>query len=163
MHPRDIFLPCCREPLEILENTYKYVSQLTYTNHKVWVLDDGALDSVKALTERYKFNYIRRPDRPHLRKAGNLRHAFTVTSGEFFVIFDADFCPRPDFLAELVPMMRGYPDAAIVQTPQFFRPCKEQTWVERGGGSVLEVFFRVVQVNRDRWGAGALHPDSHVQ
>lgn len=142
--------------MEILENTYKYVAQLEYTNHKVWVLDDGALDAVKALAERYGFNYIRRDDRPHLRKAGNLRHAFRRTSGDYFAIFDADFCPRADFLAELVPVMRKHPDAAIVQTPQFFRPCGEQTWVEQGGGATLEIFFRVVQVNRDRWGAGAL-------
>ncbi|KAJ7262424.1 hypothetical protein C8J57DRAFT_1231792 [Mycena rebaudengoi] len=43
--------------------------------------------------------------------------------------------------------------AAIVQTPQFFRACQEQTWVERGGGP--GGFFRVVQLNQDRWGAAA--------
>ncbi|KAJ6535854.1 nucleotide-diphospho-sugar transferase [Mycena vulgaris] len=151
----DIFLPCCREPLEILENTYKYVAQLAYPNYKVWVLDDGGLDTVKHLAERFGFNYVRRSDKPHLRKAGNLRHAFRITSGEFFVVFDADFCPRADFIEELVPLMRKEREVAIIQTPQFFRSYEEQTWVEQGGGATEEIFFRVVQVNRDRWGAAA--------
>ncbi|KAJ6592435.1 nucleotide-diphospho-sugar transferase [Mycena capillaripes] len=148
----DILLPCCKEPLEILENTYKYVRQLSYTNYKVHVLDDGGLNSVKDLAEKYGFNYIRRENRGYLKKAGNLRHSFNLTSGDFFTIFDADFCPRHDFLQEVLPLMRKYPDIAIVQTPQFFRPCPEQTWVEQGGSATQELFYRVIQVNRDRWG-----------
>jgi hypothetical protein len=31
----DIFLPCCKEPLEILANTYKYISQLQYPQGKL--------------------------------------------------------------------------------------------------------------------------------
>lgn len=30
---------------------------------------------------------------------------------------------------------------------------KEQSWVERGAGATQELFYRYVQVNRDRWGA----------
>ncbi|KAJ7280911.1 nucleotide-diphospho-sugar transferase [Mycena rebaudengoi] len=71
----------------------------------------------------------------------------------FFTIFDADFCPCHDFLQEILPLMRKEPDIAIVQTPQFFRPCDEQTWVEQGGRATQELFSRVVQVNRDHWGA----------
>lgn len=39
----DIYLPCCKEPLEILRNTYKYVANLEYpaSRLKVYVLDDG--------------------------------------------------------------------------------------------------------------------------
>ncbi|KAJ3499607.1 hypothetical protein NLJ89_g10082 [Agrocybe chaxingu] len=128
----DIYLPCCHEPLEVLENTYKYVSQLQYSNFKVYVLDDGGLDTVKALAESFGFNYITRDNKPHLKKAGNLRYAFARTQGDFFVIFDADFCPRTDFLDEMLPYMNAHPDIAIVQSPQFFRPTKEQTWTEQG-------------------------------
>ncbi|KAJ7094790.1 nucleotide-diphospho-sugar transferase [Mycena epipterygia] len=149
----DVLLPCCKEPLEILENTYKYVSKLSYTNYKVHVLDDGGLDTVKQLAEKYGFNYIRRENRGHLKKAGNLRHSFTLTSGDFFTIFDADFCPRSDFFEEILPIVRKEPDIAILQTPQFFRPCPEQTWVEQGASATQELFYRVIEVNRDRWGA----------
>jgi len=149
----DIYLPCCHEPIDVLENTFKYISRLQYPNFKVWVLDDGGLDIVKNLAERYGFNYITRNNKPYLKKAGNLRYAFAQTNGEFFVIFDADFCPRSDFLDVMLPYMNAYLDTAIVQSPQFFRPCAEQTWVEQGASATQELFYRVVQVNRDRWGA----------
>lgn len=64
-----------------------------------------------------------------------------------------DFCPRPDFLNEIMPIHMSKTDTAIVQTPQFFRTSDKQTWVEQGAGSVQELFYRVVQINRNRWGA----------
>lgn len=159
----DIYLPTCKEPLEVLENTYRHIIRLKYPSSriKVYVLDDGALDSVRHLCARYGFNYILRSDRPHLKKAGNLRWAFERTQGEFFVIFDAvscktfgsilnacqDFCPRDDFLLELLPRMKNDPTIAIVQSPQFFRATPEQTWVERGAGSLQEIFYRFIQVS----------------
>lgn len=148
----DIYLPCCKEPLEILANTYKYVQEMEYpdmTKKKVYVLDDGGMDEVKELAESFGYNYICRDDRPRLKKAGNLRWAFARTKGDFFVIFDADFCPRADFLTELIPHMRHDPKNAIVQTPQFFRTKEEQTWVEQGAGAIQELFYRLVQVNRN--------------
>ncbi|TEB37616.1 nucleotide-diphospho-sugar transferase [Coprinellus micaceus] len=149
----DVYLPCCKEPIEILENTYRYVSKIDYPNLKVWVLDDGDMESVRRLAAAYGFNYICRPNRGHLKKAGNLRHAFTQTNGDFFLIFDADFCPRADILKEMIPRVRHEPKIAIVQTPQFFRPCEEQTWSEQGASATQEFFYRIVQVNRDRFNA----------
>jgi hypothetical protein len=151
----DIYLPVCKEPIEILNNTWKYVEKLKYPRHKfnVYVLDDGAQDAVRDLAAKFKFEYIVRDDRPRLKKAGNLRWAFQRTTGHFFNIYDADFCPREDFLLELMPMMLEDSKIAIVQSPQFFRTKSEQTWVEQGAGAVQELFYRVVQVNRDRWGA----------
>lgn len=91
---------------------------------------------------------IRRENRPELRKAGNLRWAFARTSGEMMVIFDADFCPRPEFLRETTPYFTD-PRIAIVQTPQFFRHREEQTWVEKGAGATQELFYRLVQARRN--------------
>lgn len=151
----DIYLPVCAEELEILDNTWRHVINLDWpaTKIKVYVLDDGAKDTVRTLAEKYGFNYIVRDDRPRLKKAGNLRWAFTRTSGDFFVIFDADFCPRADFVKELVVEHLDDEKIAIVQSPQFFRVTDEQTWVEQGAGATQELFYRVVQVNRNRWGA----------
>ncbi|CAN0520714.1 unnamed protein product, partial [Scytosiphon promiscuus] len=90
---------------------------------------------------------IRRDDRPELKKAGNVRNAFARTSGEAVVIFDADFCPRPDFLREtLLPCLMD-PTVGIVQTPQCFRWCKDQTWIEKGAGTSQEFFFRMEQAS----------------
>ena len=88
---------------------------------------------------------LRRDNRPELRKAGNLRYAFARTSGEAIAIFDADFCPRSDFLRETVPHLLDS-TIGIVQSPQFFRRRREQTWVEQGAGVTQEFFYRLVQV-----------------
>jgi cellulose synthase/poly-beta-1,6-N-acetylglucosamine synthase-like glycosyltransferase len=151
----DIYLPICREPIEVLRNTWKYVLDVQYEPSKVrvYVLDDGDSAEVRQLAQEHGFDYIVRDNRPHLKKAGNMRHAFARTQGDFFCVFDADFCPRPDFFLELVPYGLSDPKTAIIQSPQFFRASREQTWVERGAGSVQEFFYRVVQTTRDTWGA----------
>lgn len=150
----DIFVPVCGEDLNIIENTLRYVKNVRWMGElNVYVLDDRGALGVAALADHYRFNYISRPNRGELKKAGNLRYAFTRTKGEYFVVFDADFCPRPDFLLETLPYFRADPKLAILQTPQFFEQKKEQSWVERGAASVQELFYRLIQVNRNTWGA----------
>jgi cellulose synthase (UDP-forming) len=151
----DIFLPICNEPIEILQNTWAGVFDLVHAypgTVSPYVLDDGADPAAEALAISFGFNYVIRPDRGVHKKSGNLRYAFAHTTGDFIVILDADFVPRSDFLAETLPY---FDDSAIaiVQTPQFFRTDKRQTWVERAAGAVQEVFYRSIQVSRDRLGA----------
>jgi cellulose synthase (UDP-forming) len=155
-YPRvDIFLPICGEPIELLRNTWTAVSGLVENYAGVaraYVLDDGPSDEARSVSQTFGFDYIRRPDLPTYKKAGNLRHAFARTDAEYLVILDADFAPRSDFLAETLPYMDD-PRTAIVQTPQFFRSSPAQTWIERAAGPVQEVFYRTVQVARDRFDA----------
>jgi cellulose synthase/poly-beta-1,6-N-acetylglucosamine synthase-like glycosyltransferase len=155
-YPRvDIYLPICGEPIELLRNTWTAVSGLVEAYGGVaraYVLDDGPSDEARSVSQSFGFDYIRRPDLPAFKKAGNLRHAFARTDAEYLVILDADFAPRCDFLAETLPYMDD-PRMAIVQTPQFFRSSAAQTWVERAAGPVQEVFYRTVQVARDRFDA----------
>jgi len=145
----DVYLPCCREPLDILKNTYKYVQALEYPKGclEIHVLDDGGSPEVEDLATQYGFNYMTRDDKPYLKKAGSLRWAFRRTRGEFFVIFDADVCPRSDFLYELVPRILVDPTIGIVQSSEYFRTLDSQTWVERGGGAFREQFDRYIQVS----------------
>jgi cellulose synthase/poly-beta-1,6-N-acetylglucosamine synthase-like glycosyltransferase len=151
----DIFLPICGEPIELLRNTWTAVADLIadYEGEaRAYVLDDGPSDEARSVSESFGFCYICRPDRPAYKKAGNLRYSFARTSAEFLVILDADFAPRRDFLAETLPYMDD-PAIAIVQTPQYFRSSTAQTWVERAAGPIQEVFYRTVQVARDRFDA----------
>lgn len=104
-----------------------------------------------AVTLSFRGADIRRDNRPELKKAGNLRYAFARTSGEVISIFDADFCPRADFLRETLPYLVD-PSIGILQTPQFFRRLGRQTWVEQGAGACQEPFYRLVQV-KDRVGS----------
>jgi cellulose synthase (UDP-forming) len=151
----DIFLPVCGEPIEVLRNTWMAVSDLA-TGYpgaaRPYVLDDGASDEVCSMAASFGFDYVRRPDRPAFKKAGNLRYAFARTDGEYVVIFDADFAPRSDFLAETLPYLED-PAVAIVQTPQYFRRSSSQTWIENSAGAVQEVFYRAIEVARNRFDA----------
>ena len=155
-YPRvDIFLPICGEPIELLQNTWMAVSALIADYQgaaTAYVLDDGPSDEARSVAQSFGFCYIRRPDLPAYKKAGNLRHAFARTDAEYLVILDADFAPRSDFLAETLPYLDD-PAIAIVQTPQFFRSNPAQTWIERAAGPIQEVFYRTVQVARDRFDA----------
>jgi cellulose synthase/poly-beta-1,6-N-acetylglucosamine synthase-like glycosyltransferase len=151
----DFFLPICGEPIEVLRNTWTAVSDLVAGyegDAQVYVLDDGPSDEARSVSGSLGFCYLRRPDLRAYKKSGNLRYAFARTTGEYLVILDADFAPRHDFLAETLPYMDD-PAIAIVQTPQYFRCGGVQTWVENAAGAIQEVFYRSIQVARDRFGA----------
>ncbi len=150
----DVFLPVCGEPVAVLRNTWEGVAEIraAYRGRVLpWVLDDSWSDEVRDMAREFGFGYIRRTERIH-KKAGNLRNAFARTRSPFIIIFDADFRPRADFLAETLPYMDD-PALGIVQTPQFFRSLASQTWVERAASATLEVFYRSVQQARDRFGS----------
>jgi len=159
-HPRrypsiDIFLPICGEPFEVLRNTWTGVADLVkaYPGRAFpYVLDDRADPDARELATGLGLGYVIRPNRGEHMKSGNLRYAFAITSSEFFLVLDADFAPRADFLAETLPYFDD-PDIAIVQTPQFFRTDRRQTWVESAAGAIQELFYRAIQVGRDRLGA----------
>jgi len=151
----DIYLPICGEPAEVLRNTWTGIFELVHAYPGVaraYVLDDGPSDQAAAMSESFGFCYLRRPSSRQHKKAGNLNYAFGRTSAPFLAVFDADFRPRPDFLAETLPYLDD-PMIGIVQTPQFFRVSPGQTWVERAAGPTLEIFYRAVQVGRDRFGS----------
>lgn len=150
----DIFLPICGEPMDVLRNTWEGVDEMrdSYPGRLIpYVLDDGDSDEAARLAHLFRFRYIRRRVHSH-KKSGNLNYALARTDGDHVVIFDADFRPREDFLAETLPYMADR-RVGIVQTPQFFRVVDGQTWVERAAGATLEVFYRSVQQARDRFGS----------
>lgn len=148
----DVYLPSCGEPLDILENTFIHVAELNWETKKVYVLDDKGSGEVEYLSRRYGFNYISRPNKGELKKAGNIRHAFAKTAGDFILILDADFAPRRDMLEEMIPYF-FFEDVAIVQSPQYFTIEKEHSWVQKGAAYIQELFYRLIQVNRNTWGA----------
>lgn len=151
----DIYLPVCGEPSAVLRNTWAGVFELVHAYPGVvraFVLDDGPSAEARAMSESFGFTYLQRPNTRQYKKAGNLNYAFGRTSAPLLVVFDADFRPRSDFLAETLPYLDD-PTVGIVQTPQYFRVSPGQTWVERAAGPTLEVFYRAVQVSRDRFGS----------
>ena len=149
----DIFLPVCGENIEVLSNTWNYVNELDFPNYKVYVLDDGNSKEVESLSIIYKFNYIVRDNRPTLKKSGNMRNAFKITSGTYILVLDADFVPRNDFLKETIPLMQNDKNIGILQTPQYFRNSQHQSWLEKGAAGIQEVFYRIIQPSRNYFNA----------
>lgn len=150
----DVFLPSCGEPLDVLNNTFYYVSRISWEGERtVYVLDDSARDSVRALADEYGFRYVVRPNRGWMKKAGNMIHALEVSHGDFIAVFDADFAARREFLYETMPYFDD-PNVGIVQTAQFFDVDGEgSTYVQRFAGALQEIFFRFIQPARDRYKA----------
>ena len=145
----DVFLPTAGEAIAILRNTYGYVREMRWPGElTVFVLDDSAREDVRRMAEEYGFHYLSRPDRGHLKKAGNLRYGFEHSNGDFITIFDADFVPRPDFIANLIPYFDD-PTVGIVQSPQFF-DTRNMKWLQRCAGATQELFYRWIQPGRDR-------------
>ena len=149
----DVFLPVCGEAWPVLANTWRHVARLSHAyagDVRVHVLDDSPTDRLAAAATEAGFHYLRRPDPGWFKKAGNLRYAYQRTSGELILILDADFAPRTDLLDELTPYFAADPRTGIVQSPQFFRVRPDQGWLERGAGAVQELFYRMIQMSRQR-------------
>ena len=148
----DIFLPSCGEPLATIQNTILGAKRMASYHGRsiIYVLDDADSDELKAFAESEGVEYVRRPVKEH-KKAGNIRYAFARTNGEAILILDADFVPREDMLNDMLPHMKS--NVATVQSPQFFRVQDGMNWIEKGAGFVQELFYRLIQVNRNHFGA----------
>ena len=118
-----MFLPSCGEPLAVLDNTFRYVSALTWRGPRtVYVLDDSAREDVRDLADQYGFRYVVRPDPGEMKKAGNLSYALGISAGDFIAVIDADFAVRPEFLYETMPYFstpgRHRPDRPVLRREQ---------------------------------------------
>jgi cellulose synthase/poly-beta-1,6-N-acetylglucosamine synthase-like glycosyltransferase len=154
-HPKtmpsvDVFLPSAGEDLAVLHNTYAHVARLQWPGSlTVHVLDDSGREAVEVMANAHGFRYLSRPDRGWFKKAGNLRYGFERSTGDYILILDADFVPRPDAVTELVPYFAD-PSVGIVQSPQFFDVDPRMNWLQRAAGSTQVLFYRWVQPSRDR-------------
>ena len=117
--------------------------------HRTWILDDGRSDDVQALAEELGCHYIRRLS-SNGAKAGNINHALSITKGEFFCVFDADFVSKPEFLVETVPFFVNS-NVAFVQTPQTYGNLINM--VSRGAGYMQAVFYKFIQPGRNHFNA----------
>lgn len=117
---------------------------------KIHVLDDGARPAMRAVCEQEGVGYITRKTNEGF-KAGNLRNALEVTTGDFLVICDADTRPFPTILERTMGYFRD-PKLAWVQTPQWFydhpegRPLDAVLggWLGRFGVGLGRVVQRVI-------------------
>src|SRR5271157_1043141 len=89
---------------------------------QIQVLDDSTDDTAafaEALVERYRtigypIEYHHRGNR-HGYKAGALQEGLETATGELVAVFDADFCPPPEFLLKTIHYFAD-PKVGVVQT-----------------------------------------------
>ena len=154
-----VFLPWCGESLVVFEKTLIGVKNLHYKNKTVYILDDkkGDTTDIAKLAEKYGYIHLSRPNKGEYRKSGNLQYGWDHSNGEEFAfILDADFIPLPEALWHTMPYILSNPKIGILQTPQYFEQTKEkhdQSPIEFGGGNIVEEFYNMDQVCRDRFDA----------
>lgn len=116
-------LPLFNE-LYVVERLLASVAELDYPREllQIQVLDDSTDETVplaeagvKALQEQgFDVEYIHRIDRTGF-KAGALEHGLATCKGEFILILDADFVPKPNLLRETVHFFTN-PKVGMVQS-----------------------------------------------
>ncbi|NUU17819.1 glycosyltransferase [Cellulomonas humilata] len=144
----DVFITTYGEDLDTIRRTTAAAVAMQ-GRHDTWVLDDGRSDEVRDLAAELGARYIRRLS-SNGAKAGNINHALSIAKGDFFVIFDADFVPLPQFLHETVPFF-ATDDVAFVQTPQVYGNL--DTVISKGAGYMQSVFYKFIQPGRNRFNA----------
>jgi cellulose synthase/poly-beta-1,6-N-acetylglucosamine synthase-like glycosyltransferase len=121
--PVTIQLPLYNERY-VVERLIDEVVKMDYPREllQIQVLDDSTDDTApfaEALVERYRnigypIEYHHRTNR-HGYKAGALQEGLKTATGELVAIFDADFCPPPEFLNRTVDFFAD-PKVGVVQT-----------------------------------------------
>jgi cellulose synthase (UDP-forming) len=144
----DVFITVYGEDLAKVRATARAAMAME-GKHITWILDDGHSDEVKALAAELGCKYVRRLS-GNGAKAGNVNYALSITKGDFFCIFDADFVPSTRFLIETLPFFVDK-HVAFVQTPQSYGNLVNL--VSRGAGYMQAVFYKFVQPGRNHFNA----------
>ncbi|MEK7532454.1 MAG: glycosyltransferase [Patescibacteria group bacterium] len=117
----DIFLPIVDEPVSIFQPVLASVSAIRWSQKKIYVLDDGEREEVRALARRHGAEYLRRPDARANGKAGNLNYGIRHSSGDFILVIDADQkVTDPTILKETIGHFCADPLLAVLATRQRF-------------------------------------------
>ncbi|MGD9805999.1 MAG: glycosyltransferase [Hyphomicrobiaceae bacterium] len=154
----DVFICTYNEDRDILQRTIVGATGMTWSNYRVWVLDDGRRPWLQELAAAHGCEYLTRPDNAHA-KAGNINHAIRHVSAladppDFISILDADFVPTPRFLSRTLALFREA-DVGIVQTPQHFinpDPIQTNLGAADAWPDEQRYFFDVLMAAKDAWG-----------
>ncbi len=136
------------------------VASLDYPRDRleIQVLDDSTDETTAIAQARAAFwrergvdiRVLHRPDRTGF-KAGALAWGLQQARGELIAVFDADFCPRPDFLLRVVPYFLADPRLGMVQT-RWSHLNADQSLITRAEAIALDGHFVVEQTARSRAG-----------
>eukprot|EP00897_Mesotaenium_endlicherianum_P001849 jgi/Mesen1/1692/ME000137S00606 len=140
-----IFVCCCNEAHDVIQDTVVAAAHQDYPSdrYRVWVLDDGGDDNLKAWVEGMGveegggrlIRYVRRKKpkgKSHHFKAGNINNGLRLLAeeaaaaealggerDEFVLLLDADMIPSTSILTRMLPHLEN-DNVAFVQCPQRF-------------------------------------------
>lgn len=152
--PVDIYVTVTGEPTETVRETITAILAMDYPGKfHVYILNDGYVakrenwKEAEELAAELGIHCITRKI-PGGAKAGNINNALRTTHSPYFVVFDADHVPHPDFLREVM----GYfvdPSMGFVQTPQFYKNQYDNlitmtSWMQQ------TLFFGPIMVGKNR-------------
>ncbi len=144
----DVLIPVYGESLETIRRT-AHAAQRIIGSHQTYILDDGKSDEVASMAKDIGVEYIRREQNIG-NKAGNINNALQQTESDYFVIFDADFVAKPNFLIETIPFFIKS-NVAFVQTPQHYDNLNNL--ISRGASYMQNVFYKLIQPGKNRFNA----------
>lgn len=150
----DVMIATYNEPLEVLEKTIIGAVGIDWPSDRlrVWVLDDGKRPWLEAFAREMGAGYLTRIGNAHA-KAGNINAGIARTSGEFFLVLDADFVPRRNFLYRAIGFFED-PRIGIVQIPHSFfnsDPMQSSLGMQRDMPDDQRFFFDAIMPGRDGW------------
>ncbi len=144
----------------VVERVIDHVTALDYPRHKlhIQILDDSTDDTLRLSCMRAALHrergadivVLQRPDRDGF-KAGALKWGLSHTQSEFIAIFDADFCPPPDFLLKTIPHLVENPEIGMVQTRWTYLNA-DYSALTRAQALLFDGHFAIEQVARCRSG-----------
>jgi len=141
-----ILVAARHEPREVLEETFRSLTNLRYPSKNIYFLDDSSdekyLREAEEICRKFDINLFRRKER-HGAKAGIVNDCLKTLKEKYVVIFDADQNPKPGFLMELVPIMETDEGLAFVQTPQFYSNISASR-VAKGAAFQQAVFYEYI-------------------
>lgn len=136
------------------------VAALEYPRDRleIQVLDDSTDETTAIARARAAFwrargvdiRVLHRSDRTGF-KAGALAWGLRQARGELIAVFDADFCPRPDFLLRVVPPFLADPRLGMVQT-RWSHLNADDSPITRAEAIALDGHFVVEQTARSQAG-----------
>ena len=146
--------------LHVVERVIDSMAVLDYPRDRlqIQILDDSTDETTHLARARAALHreqgvdiaVLRRPDRSGF-KAGALAWGLPHARGEYVAIFDADFCPHPDFLLQTVPHFLARPRLGMVQTRWSYLNA-DYSPLTRAQALALDGHFAVEQAGRNRSG-----------
>ncbi len=155
--PVTVQIPIYNE-MYVAERIIKAVSQFDYPADKlqIQVLDDSTDQTSQIVAQLVSqisqngtnIDHIHRTNRDGY-KAGALRDAMPLATGDYLAIFDADFDPDPDYLKQMVPWFT--PNVGFVQA-RWDHLNRDYSILTKTQSIFIDAHFTLEQVARSRSG-----------